>query len=313
MGRPRPPKFSPADAGSMRVVPFLRPLGTPLGPHWGHLGVILACIFASGGHPGSILVFHLASELNFGSIFARMWPLEASEHPMWGRRNARSVPPPHRRWRRVLNPKSKSWPNIFKPKMLSFKILGLDLRITPSLSLPRATHIPPGRPKIDDVSQSFWFWGLQILIFSPSKTHFKNDIEKTWKKVRKSRIWASQNHPKILPKCLRKRCPNRHVIFHRFLPDFGCLSQRPTLDFCWQGHSFVSFLHNSRFRLLYPFSVRKTYRKPFQNEARTLKKSMPKTYWFFTSIFSRLGLELGASWASNLEPSPPRCLQRQAC
>ena len=63
----------------------------------------------------------------------------------WGRRNARSVPPPHRRWRRVLNPKSKSWPNIFKPKMLSFKSLGLDLRITPSLSLPRAPHIPPGR------------------------------------------------------------------------------------------------------------------------------------------------------------------------
>ena len=28
------------------------------------------------------------------------------------RRNARSDPPPHRRWRRVLNSKSKSWPNI---------------------------------------------------------------------------------------------------------------------------------------------------------------------------------------------------------
>ena len=57
-------------------------------------------------------------------------------------------PPPHRRWRpRVLNSKSKSWPNIFKPKLLSFKSLGLDLRITPSLSLPLATRIPPGRPK----------------------------------------------------------------------------------------------------------------------------------------------------------------------
>ena len=48
---------------------------------------------------------------------------------------------------RVLDSKSKSWPNIFKPKMLSFKSLGLDLRISPSLSLPRAPHIPPGRPK----------------------------------------------------------------------------------------------------------------------------------------------------------------------
>ena len=35
-----------------------------------------------------------------------------------------------------------------KPKMLNFKSLGLDLRITPSLSLPRAPHIPPGRPQI---------------------------------------------------------------------------------------------------------------------------------------------------------------------
>ena len=52
--------------------------------------------------------------------------------------------------RRVLDSKSKSWPNIFKPQLLSFKSLGLDIRITPSLSLPRATHIPPGRPKIDD-------------------------------------------------------------------------------------------------------------------------------------------------------------------
>ena len=32
----------------------------------------------------------------------------------WGRRNARSVPPPHRRWRRVLNSQSKSWPNIYQ-------------------------------------------------------------------------------------------------------------------------------------------------------------------------------------------------------
>ena len=37
---------------------------------------------------------HLVSELNFGLIFAQIWPLQASKHPVWGRRNARSVPPP---------------------------------------------------------------------------------------------------------------------------------------------------------------------------------------------------------------------------
>ena len=50
-------------------------------------------------------------------------------------------------------------------------------------------------------------------------------------------------------------------------------------------------------------NIEKTYQKPFQNEVRTMKKSMPKTCCFLTSIFWGSGLDLGASWASNLEPS----------
>ena len=46
------------------------------------------------------------------------------------------------------------------------------------------------------------------------------------------------------------------------------------------------------------FFVQKTSQKPSQNEARTLPKSMPKTCCFLTSIFSGLGLDFGASWAS---------------
>ena len=121
--------------------------------------------------------------------------------------------------------------------------------------------------------------------------------------MRKSRFLASQNRPKIHSKCFRKRCPNKHVIFQRFWLEKASVARAPTLDFCWQGHSFVSFSHCSMFRLLYAFSVQKTYQKPFQNEVRTLKKSMPKTCCFLTSIFSRLGLDFGASWASNMEPS----------
>ena len=183
--------------------------------------------------------------------------------------------------RRVLDSKSKSWPNIFKPKLLSFKSLGLDLRISPSLSLPRATHIPPGRPKI----AIFFVFASFFSIFSPSKTLFENDIEKTSKKVRKSRFLASQNRPKIHSKCFRKRCPNKHVIFQRFWLEKASVARAPTLDFCWQGHSFVSFSHYSMFRLLYAFSVQKTSQKPFQNEVRTLPKSMSKTCCFLTSIF----------------------------
>ena len=49
----------------------------------------------------------------------------------------------------------------------------------------------------------------------------------------------------------------------------------------------------------------KTSQKAFQNEVRDLQKSMLKTPCFSTSIFSRLGLDLGASWASKAEPSSP--------
>ena len=49
----------------------------------------------------------------------------------------------------------------------------------------------------------------------------------------------------------------------------------------------------------------KTSQKPFQNEVRDLQKSMLKTPCFSTSIFSRLGLDFGASLASKIEPSSP--------
>ena len=58
-------------------------------------------------------------------------------------------------------------------------------------------------------------------IFSPSGTRFKNDFEKTSKKVRKSKIFGSQNPPKTFPKCLRKRCPKKHAILEGFWEGFG--------------------------------------------------------------------------------------------
>ena len=80
--------------------------------------------------------------------------------------------------------------------MLSFKSLGLDLRLPPLYSLPRTTHIPPGRPKIS----IFFVLDEFFSIFGPSKTNFKICFEKSSTKVRKSRILASQNPSKTLPK-----------------------------------------------------------------------------------------------------------------
>ena len=60
-------------------------------------------------------------------------------------------------------------------------------------------------------------------IFSPSEARLKNDIEKTSKKVRKSRILASQTPPKTLPKSSQNRHSDPKAIFHRFFTNFACL------------------------------------------------------------------------------------------
>ena len=101
---------------------------------------------------------------------------------------------------------------------------------------------------------------------------------------------ASQNPPETHPKSFQNRCLRKHTIFHRFLRDFCCLLQEPTSKKRAPTQCFVNFSHNSVYRFEHTFSVQKTYQKPFQNEVRTLPKSMTKTCCFLTSIVS--GLEL---------------------
>ena len=78
----------------------------------------------------------------------------------------------------MLNPKSKSWPNIFKPKLLSFKSLGLDLRITPSLSPLDHAHSAGDPPEIRwrsvprPVSQNFPKILLNFLNFAQNFSNF---------------------------------------------------------------------------------------------------------------------------------------------
>ena len=72
--------------------------------------------------------------------------------------------------------------------------------LSPILSFPQepGDHRKPDAKKRKSLVFSH-FWS----IFSPSEPRLKNDIEKTSKKVRKSRILASQTPPKTKPKsCL---------------------------------------------------------------------------------------------------------------
>ena len=135
--------------------------------------------------------------------------------------------------------------------------------------------------------------------FSSSDERFKNDFEKTSKRVRKSRFWP----PKTIPKSIQNRCPKKHAILDRFLFIFCCMLQEPTSKKRAPTQCFVSFSHNSVYHFLHALLVQKTYQKPFQNDVRTLPKSMLKMCCFLTSIFSGFGLDFGESWASNLEQS----------
>ena len=61
--------------------------------------------------------------------------------------------------------------------------------------------------------RNFRTWRLLVSIFDPSRTRFENDMEKTLKKARKSRILASPSPSKTLPKTLSNRYSKKHTIF----------------------------------------------------------------------------------------------------
>ena len=110
-------------------------------------------------------------------------------------------------------------------------------------------------------------------------------------------ILASQNPPKILPKRLRNRCSNKHAIFHRFLLQKASVAKAPTSILYWFLQYKMALGRFSSSCFLHGFGIQKTIQKPLKNHARATQKSISKTCCFLTSIFSRFGLDFGASWA----------------
>ena len=106
-----------------------------------------------------------------------------------------------------------------------------------------------------------------------------------------------------LTKYLRNRCSKKHGIFQGFLLEKCFVAKVSTSTKHWFFPIRMALGRFSLRRFLHRCSVPKTYQKPFQNEVRTLLKSMPKTCCFLTSFFSGSGLDFGKFWASKLEPS----------
>ena len=122
-------------------------------------------------------------------------------------------------------------------------------------------------------------------------------------------IWASQNRPQTLPKRLQNRWSQKTAIFRWFLIPILHSPFRGFLDnvhFPWGKSLFSGFQLRVQVQNQFTVFSLKLPQNPFQNEVRGLQKSMLKTYCFSTSIFGGFGLEIGASWASKMEPSWPQ-------
>ena len=118
--------------------------------------------------------------------------------------------------------------------------------------------------------------------FSASEPRFKIDFEKTFKKIRKLTIWASQSPAETLPKCVQNRIPKKHAIFLRFLLETASVAKVPT---CVSYGVFPYKMPVGRFsspRFWHVFWLPKTNQKTFQNDTLNLQKSMLKTNCFST-------------------------------
>ena len=126
-------------------------------------------------------------------------------------------------------------------------------------------HRRPGAKKRNSVVLCLFF-----SIFCSSKLRSKFSIEKTSKKMRKSMILASQNPPKMSPKCLQNRRPKKYANFHRFLLEKCFATNGPTSVSYWFLQYFWLVGHFSSNRFSHAFCVQKTFQKHLKNYVQTL-------------------------------------------
>ena len=120
-------------------------------------------------------------------------------------------------------------PNIASKAFLNPKSLALKAYLKARLEIEAKFAFPPSynpspqdrtyrkaAPKLGPKT----FLATFFSIFCPSNLHSKICIEKITKKMRKSRILASQNPSKTLPKSFQNRCSKRHTFFQSFLTIF---------------------------------------------------------------------------------------------
>ena len=139
---------------------------------------------------------------------------QASKHPRWGRRNARSVPPPHRRWRRVLNPKSKSWPNIYQAQIAQLQKPRPRSPDYPlSISPPGSAHSAGPAQNLRRTSGGRSFF--RFFAFPKRLPKFASENHR--KKCENRGFWPPQTLPKPSPKPFKIEASKTFNFWNPFL------------------------------------------------------------------------------------------------
>ena len=143
-------------------------------------------------------------------------------------------------------------------------------------SSPRGSYPSPKSSPRRHPAIYLWNWrealSLWFSSFFATKLRWKSDIEKNSEKLKKSRILASRNWPKILSECLPERIPVQHALCHWFLTLFGGFRLRALLLRSAQN------LANTVVLLYYEHdsNVRLSDRRPMQKPLKKLPKTLPK-------------------------------------
>ena len=144
--------------------------------------------------------------------------------------------------------------------------------------------------------------GLLGRFFAVLTRSSKTTSKKHRKKIWKSRILASQNPSKILPKRLRNRCPKKHRNCHRFFSVFYPLLQKPNLDFVRMAIIFLGFYTIDAFACGMRFGSHNHAKNSYKTRSESFQNRCRK-YDDFQHRFS----EVSASIWEGL--GPPRCSQ----
>ena len=105
----------------------------------------------------------------------------------------------------------------------------------------------------------------QNAIFLLAKIHLIFCFHFLSKKLRKSRILASQNPTKTFPKSFQNRGSKKHAIFHRFLCNFVNCCNRQHQKFIGPASVLLAF-HTIR---LFAFGIHFGSKKPTKNPSKT--------------------------------------------